>query len=225
MQESDWTATELTAKSEIETFVTRALKADNVAIALNCEGTEAMTARAYGIGLAFSASAANYDAAYIPIPADHTVLADIVAVLKPLFATPSITIIGADIKRDMLILRRFGITFEGSSYFDISVAHYLCQPEQKHDVSTLAMTYLGYADHDYNLPQAERKSLPLDPLSAMTERAVICLRLKPLLENEIAGRDQSRLLTDIKNAACGCTCFDGVGRRTHRRCRASPPCR
>jgi len=198
LKESDWTATELSDKTDIATFVSRALKAPEIGFALNSEGAEAMTARAYGMAIAFANDKGAYETAYIPFPAGKDVLSDTIALLEPLFAEPSVTMTGADIKRDMIILRRLGITFEGASYFDISVAHYLCQPEQKHDASTLAMIYLGYADYEYNLPPAERKALPLDPMSAMTERAVICLRLKSMLEKEIAGRDQTRLLTDIE---------------------------
>ena len=198
LKENDWTARELTSLADIGSFLSRAINADTVGIALNSEGAEAMTARAYGIALAFSTGSDRYEGAYIPFPPERNAMADIAALLEPLFAKASVTVTGADIKRDMLILRRLGITFEGASYFDVAVAHYLCQPEQKHDVSTLAMSYLGYADHNYNMAPSERNSLPLDPVSAMTERAVICLRLKPLLENEIAGRDQTRLLTDIE---------------------------
>lgn len=77
LQKSDWTATELTSKSEIETFVIRALGAENVAIALNCEGAEAMTAHAYGLAVAFASPGATFEAAYIPFPAERTALSDI----------------------------------------------------------------------------------------------------------------------------------------------------
>lgn len=189
---TDWTSVELNGKADIDAFLSRAAKTEMVGMAVCSAGAEAMTAQAVGIAFAFSESDGKYDSAYIPFSPDN------LAALQPFFADKAICLVGSDIKRDMLILRRNGVQFAGARWFDISVAHYLCQPEQKHDLPTLAMTYLGYATHDYALSASDRKTLPLDQLAATTETAVLCLRLMPLLEVEAEEKGQLKLLTDVE---------------------------
>ena len=77
------------------------------------------------------------------------------------------------------------------------MAHYLCQPEQKHDVATLAMTYLGVRTYDYDRP-GDRSSAPLDPVDAMCQTGALCLRLKPILLKEVDERGQTSLLENVE---------------------------
>ena len=190
---SEWSVTTLTSPAEIAPFISRAIKAQTVGMAVAATGAEAMTARPHGIALAFRADGDSWVTGYIPFDG-----AEVKVLLEPLFAASGVCITGADIKRDMLILRRLGVEFAGAAWFDISVAHYLCQPEQKHDMPTLAMTYLGFATYDYSMSAAERKSAAIDMAPAAAETAVLSLRLKPLLEVEAEQKGQLKLLYDVE---------------------------
>lgn len=187
-------ARELTTPEELSEFLSGAAGAGAVGMSLNSVGAEAMTATAYGIALAYfpvgrdTAVSAYVDFAYIP---------EAKTLIEPLLADKGLTICGADIKRDMLILRRMGMPFDGVRYFDTSVAHYLCQPEKKHDLATLAMTYLGVRTYDYDRP-SDRSTAPLDPVQAMCQNAVLCLRLKPLLLKDVEELGQMSLLEDVE---------------------------
>ena len=97
----------------------------------------------------------------------------------------------------MLILKRLGMPFGGADWFDTAVAHYLCQPEQKHDLATLAMNYLGTRTYDYDKP-GDRSSAPLDPVGAMCQTATLCLQLKPLLIKDVDERGQMSLLENVE---------------------------
>ena len=187
-------ALELNTPAKVSDFLEGALKAGTVGIALNSVGAEAMTATAYGMALAYYTPASDSPrAAYI----DFADIPDYKQYIAPLTSSPAVTLCGSDIKRDMLIFRRLGMPFEGARWFDTSVAHYLCQPEQKHDLATLAMTYLGLRTYDYERP-GDRTSAPLDPVEAMTTVAAACLRLKPLLLKEVEERGQMSLLENVE---------------------------
>ncbi|MDE6468213.1 MAG: DNA polymerase I [Muribaculaceae bacterium] len=200
VEAAGWTAREISAKAEVAAFVASAAESPFVGMALNSVGAEAMTAACHGMALAFrrEKESTDFEAAYIPFPADATLRRDLCVLLEPLFANEDVTIVGSDIKRDMLILRRMGVTFEGAKWYDTSVAHYLCQPEQKHDLPTLAMTYLGYTTYDYAMSAADRRMAPLDPVAAMCETASTVLRLRPLLEAELELKGQTALLRDVE---------------------------
>ena len=97
----------------------------------------------------------------------------------------------------MLILDHEGMPFDGAKWFDTSVAHYLCQPEQRHDTPTLAMTYLGMRTADYETAVAKRYEAQAAP-DVMAGRAATVLMLKPVLKEEVARLGQTRLLYDVE---------------------------
>ena len=187
---ADVDGVELSDPAAIADFIAEAIAAGTVGMAVNSLGAEAMTAKPLGIALAY-ADGADYRAAYISFD-----LPDAAQLLQPLFAAP-VTLCGGDIKRDMLILNRLGSPFEGAAWFDTAVAHYLCNPEQKHDPATLAMTYLGERLYDYDM-RADRRTAPLDPVGAMCPSAAAALRLKPILEKECELKGQTALLRNVE---------------------------
>ena len=83
------------------------------------------------------------EAYFIPVPADQKVARQIVSELKPLFDSETITKVGQNIKFDALVLSGYGIKLHGP-IFDTMVAHYLIQPELRHNLDFLSEIYLGY---------------------------------------------------------------------------------
>ncbi len=187
-------AREITDPAELSSFLEAAILAGEVGISINSVGNEAMTATAYGMAFAYFVNGADtvqtayVDFATVPMAAE---------LIEPLLTSSAVTICGADIKRDMLILKRLGMPFGGAAWFDTAVAHYLCQPEQKHDLATLAMNYLGTRTYDYDKP-GDRSSAPLDPVGAMCQTATLCLQLKPLLIKDVDERGQMSLLENVE---------------------------
>ncbi len=168
---------------EISAFLTEVIGSGTAGMAVRSEGVDAMTARLTGIAFAYMPkNSGDYKAALIPIGAGAISPTDIAELLEPVFTEKELCLCASDIKRDMLILRRMGIVFDGTRWFDTAVAHYLCSPEQKHDLATLAMTYLG---------------IPVLP-GDMTQEATLCLRLKPILEKEAEGKGHLGLLREIE---------------------------
>ena len=83
------------------------------------------------------------EAYYIPVPADKKMAGKIVAAFKPLFDSETITKVGQNIKFDALVLSGYGIKLHGP-IFDTMIAHYLIQPELRHNLDFLSEIYLGY---------------------------------------------------------------------------------
>jgi len=93
------------------------------------------------VGISFSIK--KHEGYYIPIPADQAEAQNIVDEFKPLFENESIAKVGQNIKYDSLMLKWYGVEVKGK-YFDTMVAHYLVEPELRHNMNYLAQSYLGY---------------------------------------------------------------------------------
>ncbi|MBK9639303.1 MAG: DNA polymerase I [Bacteroidetes bacterium] len=111
-------------------------------ISFDTETTGIDTMQAELVGLSFSVKV--HEGWYVPIPADQKEAQLIVDEFKIVYENENIVKIGQNIKYDMNILSRYGIQVKGN-LFDTMVAHYLIQPEMRHNMNILAETYLGYS--------------------------------------------------------------------------------
>lgn len=93
------------------------------------------------VGMSFSIK--KHEGYYVPVPADKTEAQNIVDEFKPLFENESIAKVGQNIKYDALMLKWYDVEVKGK-YFDTMVAHYLLEPELRHNMNYLAQSYLGY---------------------------------------------------------------------------------
>lgn len=81
---------------------------------------------------------------FVPVPCeDVSETKRILAYFTPLFNNENITWIGHNIKYDLLMLKWYGIELKGK-FFDSMLAHYLIEPEGKHNMDWLSAKYLGY---------------------------------------------------------------------------------
>lgn len=173
----------------ISQLVSRMADAERMGLCVEANGDEAMTASISGIAIA----EADGIATYIPLDKDNT--EERLAMLAPLFGEAAPVAVSHDLKRDILLLRRCGLTIANPAY-DTSVAHYLVEPEMKHGLSILSLKYL---DFDL-LPPPAKGEIPSKKMDAdrACERADAVLRLMPKLEKEIAEGGLSQLLIDIE---------------------------
>ena len=110
-------------------------------IALDTEttGTDPIEAELVG----FSFSVKEKEGYYIPAPADKEQAIALVGKFKDILQDESILKIGQNIKYDYIMLKRYGVEIKGKM-FDTMIAHYLLQPEQRHNMDYLAEVYLKY---------------------------------------------------------------------------------
>ena len=118
-----------------------ALLAAQEAFAFDTETTSIQANRAELVGVSFSVKPG--EGYYIPIPADEKEAKAIMAEFKDLLENESITKIGQNIKYDAIVLRWYGVEVKGT-WFDTMLAHYLIEPEMRHNMDYLAETYLKY---------------------------------------------------------------------------------
>ncbi len=93
------------------------------------------------VGMSFSIKAG--EGWYIPVPADKAQAQAIVDSFLPLFNTTHITLVGQNIKYDMIVMKWYGVEFNGP-IFDTMLAHYLIEPEGRRGMDLLSAQYLQY---------------------------------------------------------------------------------
>ena len=172
-------------------------------LSLDTETTSTNTIDAELVGLSFSVS--ENEAFYVPVPADRQQAQNIVNIFKPVYEHPSILKIGQNIKYDMEVLANYGVELAGEM-FDTMLAHYLLQPEQRHNMDDMAETYLGYRTiHIDELigPKGKgQKSMrdlpPAEVYEYAAEDADVTLKLKNLLEPKLKESGVWQLFSEVE---------------------------
>jgi DNA polymerase I len=93
------------------------------------------------VGLAFAYK--KGEAFYVPVPADQAEAQQIVNDFKAVLGNESIIKIGQNLKYDLAIMLNYGVEVRGQLY-DTMIAHYLLEPEKRHNMDVLANNYLNY---------------------------------------------------------------------------------
>ena len=156
-------------------------------LSLDTETTSTNAIDAELVGLSFSTE--EFEAFYVPVPAEREEAQKIVNIFKPVYEDASILKIGQNIKYDLEVLAAYGVRLAGEM-FDTMLAHYLLQPELRHNMDYIAEVYLGYKTiHIDELigpkgkgQRSMRDLRPEDVYEYAAEDADVTLRLKNLLE-------------------------------------------
>ncbi len=112
------------------------------AFAFDTETTDLEAINAELVGLSFSAAPGT--GYWIPTPNSRSETVALLDLLKPLFLNEKVIKIGQNIKYDLTVLANYGIQIKGP-LFDTMLAHYLLQPDMRHNMNVLAETYLHYS--------------------------------------------------------------------------------
>lgn len=144
------------------------------------------------VGLSFSVNAG--EGYYVPVPENKEEAQALVNEFKPLYEDEKSLKIGQNIKYDLSVLKWYGVQLKGK-LFDTMLAHFLIQPEMRHNMNVLAETYLGYSPVSIESligkkgkGQLSMRDVPLEQIKEYAaEDADITLQLKnkfePLLSN------------------------------------------
>lgn len=172
-------------------------------LSLDTETTSTNAIEAELVGLSFSVE--EHKAFYVPIPSEREEAERIVAIFKPVYENERILKVGQNIKYDIEVLRHYGVEVRGR-LFDTMIAHYLLQPELRHNMDYMAEVYLNYRTiHIEELigpkgkQQANMRDLPPGEIyEYAAEDADITLRLKNVLEPKLKEVNAERLFRDIE---------------------------
>ncbi|MBR0538837.1 MAG: DNA polymerase I [Bacteroidales bacterium] len=154
------------------------------------------------VGLSFAIKA--HEAWYLPMPADRDECQKRLELLRPLFEDESITKIGQNLKYDISMLSQYGIKVKGR-LFDTMLAHYLLEPEQRHNMDYLAEAYLDYITipiEDLIGKGRQQRSMREVPVEQVKEYAAedadITLQLYEKLSPMLKENGVEKLLNDIE---------------------------
>lgn len=155
------------------------------------------------VGLSFAVK--ENEAFYVPVPANREEAQRIVNIFKPIYENDKIVKVGQNIKYDLEVLANYGVTLAGPM-FDTMIAHYLIQPELRHNMDYMAEVYLNYKTiHIDELigPKGKnqknmRDLTPTEVYEYAAEDADITLKLKNKLEPELKKYGAERLFHEIE---------------------------
>ena len=143
------------------------------------------------VGLAFSWEKGK--GFYVPFPENREEAQVLIEKFKPFFENETIEKVGQNIKYDLKILSQYGIEVKGN-LFDTMIAHYLINPDMRHNMDILSETYLKYSPKSITeligkkgKNQGNMRDIPLDEIKEYAvEDADVTIQLKnhflPILE-------------------------------------------
>lgn len=172
-------------------------------LSLDTETTSTNAIEAELVGMSFAVE--PHKAFYVAIPADREKAQRLVDIFKPLYESPGILKVGQNIKYDLEVLANYGITLAGDMW-DTMIAHYLIQPELRHNMDYMAEVYLNYKTvHIEELigpkgkNQRSMRSLPpAEAYEYACEDADITLQLKNALEPRLKEAGVEKLFHEIE---------------------------
>lgn len=126
---------EADARKILDFFLTKEI------LSLDTETTSTNPIDAELVGLSFSVE--EKKAFYVAVPDNREEAQKIVNIFKPLYENPEILKIGQNLKYDLEVLHNYGVSLAGPM-FDTMIAHYLIQPELRHNMDYMAETLLHY---------------------------------------------------------------------------------
>ncbi|WP_445956126.1 DNA polymerase I [Yeosuana sp.] len=180
-------------------FLQNLLKQPSVCFDTETTGLNPITAELVGIAFSWEAGKGFY----VPFPESKTDAQALMEQLRPFFENESIQKIGQNLKYDIKVLRKYNIKVKGK-LFDTMLAHYLINPDMRHNMDVLAETYLNYSPISIETligKKGKNQLLMRDvPLEKQTEYAVedadVTLQLKEHFEKEL-GEANTQKLFDI----------------------------
>ena len=175
----------------------------NEILSLDTETTSTSAIDAELVGLSFAVK--EFEAFYVPIPPKREAAVQIVNIFKEVYENEKILKIGQNLKYDLEVLRNYDIHLAGPMW-DTMIAHYLIQPELRHNMDYMAEIYLNYKtihiDELIGPRGKNQKSMrdlsPAEVYEYAAEDADITLRLKNKLEPELKKFDCDKLFYEIE---------------------------
>jgi DNA polymerase-1 len=164
-------------------------------------GLDALHAELVGISFSYEKGKGFY----IPFPENQTEAQSLIEKLVAFFENETIEKIGQNLKYDLKVLSNYGITVKGK-LFDTMIAHYLINPDMRHNMDILSETYLKYAPQSIEVLIGKKgknqKSMRDVPLEEIKEYAVedadVTLQLAEIFNTELDKTHTKKLFEEIE---------------------------
>ncbi|MFY0712416.1 DNA polymerase I [Seonamhaeicola sp. NFXS20] len=182
-------------------FLEKLLQQKSVCFDTETTGINPITAELVGIAFSWEVGKGFY----LPFPENKTEAQELIEELRPFFENESIEKIGQNLKYDIKVLAKYKVDVKGK-LFDTMLAHYLINPDMRHNMDVLAETYLNYTPISIvsliGKKGKNQLSMREVPLEKQTEYAVedadITLQLKEHFQNELGEANTQKLFDEIE---------------------------
>ena len=121
------------------------MKQQSVCFDTETTGIDALNAELVGISFSYEINKAFY----VPFPENQDDAQELIAKFSPFFENEAIEKVGQNIKYDLKVLANYGVSIKGKM-FDTMIAHYLINPDMRHNMNILSETYLHYSPKSIN---------------------------------------------------------------------------
>lgn len=172
-------------------------------VCFDTETTSINPLEAQLVGIAFSWEATK--GFYIPFPEEKEKAQELIEELRPFFESEEIEKIGQNLKYDIKVLDKYGVDVKGK-LFDTMLAHYLINPDMRHNMDVLSETYLNYTPISITelIGKKGKNQLSMRqvPLEKQTEYAVedadVTFQLAQHFRPELVEAKTEELFNDIE---------------------------
>ena len=164
-------------------------------------GLDELTAELVGIAFSWKKGIGYY----LPFPEDRTACETKLAYFAPFFQSSEIEKVGHNLKYDIKVLQQYGMNVQ-VPLFDTMIAHYLINPDIRHNMDVLAENYLGYQPQPITEligkkgpNQGSMRNVPLDKQTEYAvEDADVTYQLKNHFVTEMASKEVIDLFNKIE---------------------------
>jgi len=164
-------------------------------------GLDALHAELVGISFSFEKGKGFY----VPFPENQEEAQILINKFIPFFENSTIEKIGQNLKYDLKILSNYNIKVEGK-LFDTMIAHYLINPDMRHNMDILSETYLKYSPKSIEdligkkgKNQKSMRDIELEEIKEYAvEDADVTLQLKEIFSSELDKTGTKKLFDEIE---------------------------
>ena len=186
---------------ELNLLVDKMMKQEVVAFDTETEGLNAFETNIVGISFSWKKGIGYY----LPITNNKSVHEKSFEILKPFFESTEIIKVGHNIKFDIQVLKKYNVNVSYPIY-DTMVAHYLINPDMRHNLDTLSESYLNYSPISIESligkkgkNQISMRDVSIDKITNYaSEDADITLQLKGVFDKEIEVNNFNKIFYDIE---------------------------
>ena len=186
---------------ELKLLVEKMMKQEIVAFDTETEGLNALETDIVGISFSWQKGIGYY----LPIKNNKSAHEKSFEILRPFFESTEIIKVGHNIKFDIQVLHKYNVKVS-SPIYDTMVAHYLINPDMRHNLDTLSESYLNYSPISIESligkkgkNQTSMRDVSIDKITDYaSEDADITLQLKSIFDKEIEVNNLSKIFYDIE---------------------------
>ena len=171
-------------------------------VCFDTETTSVNALEAELVGISFCWAA--HKGYYVPFPPEKEEAIALATFFRPFFENEQITKVGQNLKYDLKVLQNYGVEVQGA-LFDTMIAHYLLNPDMRHNMDVLSETYLNYTpiaiESLIGKGKAQRsmRTVAIDQLKEYAvEDADVTWQLKEVFKAELSKANAQKVYDDLE---------------------------